>query len=104
MSEERDGIRLSGKPLWEMGFAEHGIVLLKRLIALPSKMIGFKPACLYLATWLLIQGHIGQFVWLAVLMMVLFGIMGLKVAGSILVRRELGWNGYGRPNTGHEGA
>lgn len=89
MNEERDGIRLSGRPLWEMSFREHMTVLLKRLIALPSKMIGFKPACLYLATWLLIKGYIGQGVWLAVLMMVLFGIVGLKVAGSLFTRREL---------------
>ena len=89
MCKERDGIRLSDKPVWEISFLDHGTVLLKRLVALPSKMIGFKPGCLYLATWLLIHGHIGQGVWLAVLMMVLFGIVGLKVAGNVLSRKEI---------------
>lgn len=67
-----------------LGFKDHFNLLLKRLIALPSKMAGFKPFCLYLATYLLVNGFIGQWVWLSVLMMVLFGIVGLKVAGSIL--------------------
>ncbi|MDA3958941.1 hypothetical protein [Oceanispirochaeta sp.] len=83
-------LKLCDKNLWEMSFRLHFTVLLKRMIALPSKMIGFKPSCLYLATWLLKKGFIGQWVWLAVLMMVLFGIVGLKVAGSILSRRPLG--------------
>ncbi len=86
--ENESGIRLSEKPVWEMSFGYHFIVLLKRMIALPSKMIGFKPVCLYLATWLLVEGHIGQWVWLCVLMMVLFGIMGLKVAGNMMARKE----------------
>ncbi|QEN06795.1 hypothetical protein EXM22_01860 [Oceanispirochaeta crateris] len=88
--KERDGIILSDKAVWEMSFGYHFIILLKRMIALPSKMLGFKPFCLYLATWLLVNKHIGQWVWLAVLMMVLFGIVGLKVAGSILTRRSSG--------------
>ena len=80
----RDGIVISNKAVWEMSFKEHLTILLKRLIALPSKLIGFKPFCLYLASWLLVNGHIGEWVWLFVLMMVLFGIVGLKVAGGIL--------------------
>lgn len=80
----RDGIVISDKAVWEMGFKEHLAILLKRAIALPSKMIGFKPFCLYLATWLLAKGYIGEWVWLFVLMMVLFGIVGLKVAGGLL--------------------
>ncbi len=64
-------------------FREHFAILGKRLIALPSKMIGFKPFCLYLATWLLAIGKIGQWVWFAVLVSVLFGIVGLKVVARI---------------------
>lgn len=80
----RDGIVISDKPIWEMSLREHGTTLLKRAIALPSKMIGFKPFCLYLATWLLINKHISEWVWLVVLMVVLFGIMGLKVVGGVI--------------------
>ena len=60
-------------------FREHVTILAKRLLALPSKMIGFKPGCLYLATWLLVTGYIGEWIWFAVLVCVLFGIVGLKV-------------------------
>jgi hypothetical protein len=42
-------------------------------------MLGFKPFCLYLATWLLVRGYIKDWIWFAVMVMVLFGIMGLKV-------------------------
>ncbi|MBF9018748.1 MULTISPECIES: hypothetical protein [unclassified Oceanispirochaeta] len=82
-------LKLSDRPVWEMSFRFHFIVLLKRMIALPSKMLGFKPACLYLATWLLIEDYIGPWIWLAVLMMVLFGIVGLKVAGSMFSKEKL---------------
>ncbi len=60
-------------------FREHLAILLKRCIALPSKMIGFKPFSLYLATWLLVTGKIGEWIWFAVFVSVIFGIMGLKV-------------------------
>jgi predicted acyl esterase len=80
----RDGITISNKAIWDMSPKEHLAILLKRTIALPSKMLGFKPFCLYLATWLLAKGYIGEWVWLFVLMMVLFGIVGLKVAGGML--------------------
>lgn len=86
----RDGIVISGKAIWEMSAKEHLAILLKRAIALPSKMLGFKPFCLYLATWLLAEGHIGEWVWLFVLMMVLFGIVGLKVAGGMIPGRSRG--------------
>lgn len=62
---------------------EHLTILAKRALALPSKMIGFKPCCLYLATWLLVTGKIGEWVWFAVLVSVLFGIVGLKVFAQL---------------------
>jgi hypothetical protein len=74
-----DGIQFSDRPCWEHTAKELFIVLGKRLLSLPSKMIGFKPFCLYLATWLLVKGHIRDWIWFAVCVMVLFGIMGLKV-------------------------
>jgi len=74
-----DGIQISDKPCWEHSGKELFAILGKRLISLPSKMIGFKPFCLYLASWLLVKGLIRDWIWFCVLVIVLFGIMGLKV-------------------------
>jgi hypothetical protein len=74
-----DGIQFSDRPCWEHTIKELWVILGKRIIALPSKMLGFKPFCLYLATWLLVQGYIKDWIWFAVAVMVLFGIVGLKV-------------------------
>jgi hypothetical protein len=74
-----DGIQISDKASWEHTAFELWAILGKRLIALPSKMLGFKPFCLYLATWLLTKGLIQDWIWFAVVVMVLFGIVGLKV-------------------------
>ncbi len=74
-----DGVKISNKPTWEHSVKELLAILFKRCIALPSKMIGFKPLCLYIATWLLIQGYIKDWIWFAVVVMVLFGIVGLKI-------------------------
>jgi hypothetical protein len=76
---DSDGIQISDKPSWEHTAKELFAILGKRLIALPSKMLGFKPFCLYLATWLLVRGYIKDWIWFAVMVMVLFGIVGLKV-------------------------
>jgi hypothetical protein len=76
---DSDGIQISGKPSWEHTGKELLAILGKRLIALPSIMLGFKPFCLYLATWLLVRGYIKDWIWFAVMVMVLFGIVGLKV-------------------------
>ena len=83
---DSDGIIISDKPTWEQSWKELWAILGKRLISLPSKLLGFKPFCLYVATWLLIKGHIRDWIWFAVLVIVLFGIMGLKV----LARWRLG--------------
>jgi formate hydrogenlyase subunit 3/multisubunit Na+/H+ antiporter MnhD subunit len=79
---DTDGIIISDKPSWEHSFRELFSILGKRLIALPSKMIGFKPLCLFIATWLLVRGHIRDWIWFCVLVIVLFGIMGLKVVSK----------------------
>ena len=71
------------KEVCDYTFKEHLGILAKRLLALPSKMIGFKPFCLYLATYLLVSGKIGEWVWFAVVVSVLFGIVGLKVLAQI---------------------
>lgn len=71
------------KEVCDYSFAEHLVILGKRILALPSKMIGFKPGCLYLATWLLVTGKIGEWVWFFVLVCVLFGIVGLKVIAQM---------------------
>ena len=74
-----DGIQISDKPTWEHSARELWVILGKRIIALTSKMIGFKPFCLYIATWLLVNGFIKDWIWFCVLVIVLFGIMGLKI-------------------------
>jgi hypothetical protein len=76
---DSDGIQISDKPSWEHTGKELLAILGKRIISLPSKLIGFKPFCLYLATWLLVKGFIRDWIWFAVAVMVLFGIVGLKV-------------------------
>ena len=77
-----DGIIISDRPVWELSFRELFAILVKRIIALPSKVIGFKPLCLLIATWLLTKGLIRDWIWFCVLVIVLFGIMGLKVVSK----------------------
>ena len=71
------------KPIAKMTYKEVWSILLKRIIALPSKLIGFKPACIYLATWLLYKGKIDDWVWLVILIAVLFGREGLKAIAGL---------------------
>ena len=72
-------VEFSDRPSWEHSFKELWVILGKRIIALPSKMIGFKPLCLYIATWLLVKGLIRDWIWFTVVVIVLFGIVGLKI-------------------------
>jgi len=74
-----DGIQISDKPCWEHSAKELWVILGKRLISLPSKMLGFKPFCLYLSSWFLVKGHIRDWIWFCVMVIVLFGVVGLKV-------------------------
>jgi hypothetical protein len=76
---DSDGIQISDRPSWEHTGKELFAILGKRLVALPSKMLGFKPFFLYLATWLLVKGLIRDWIWFAVMVMVLFGVVGLKI-------------------------
>jgi len=76
---DSDGIEISDKASWENTVKELFVILGKRVISLPSKMIGFKPLCLYIATWLLMKGLIRDWIWFCVMVIVLFGIVGLKV-------------------------
>jgi hypothetical protein len=80
---DSDVIQISSKPSWEHTVKELFAILGKRIIALPSKMLGFKPFCLYLATWLLVRGYIKDWIWFAVVVMVLFGIVELKVISRV---------------------
>ena len=75
---KEDGIQISNTPTWELSARELWAILGKRIISLPSKMLGFKPFCLYVATWLLVKGHIRDWIWFCIVVIVLFGIMGLK--------------------------
>jgi len=72
-------IDFSYKASWEHSWRELLIVLGKRALSLPSKMIGFKPLCFYIATWLLVKGLIRDWIWFCVLVIILFGIVGLKI-------------------------
>jgi hypothetical protein len=74
-----DGIQISDKPTWEHTAKELWVILGKRCISLPSKLLGFKPFCLYAATWLLVKGHIRDWIWFCIVVIVLFGIVGLKL-------------------------
>ena len=74
-----DGIIISDRPVWEHSFRELFAILGKRLVSLPSKLMGFKPFCLYVATWLLVKGFIRDWIWFSVMVIVLFGVVGLKV-------------------------
>jgi hypothetical protein len=74
-----DGVIISDKPTWEHSVKELFVILGKRIISLPSKMLGFKPFCLYAATWLLVKGHIRDWIWFCIVVIVLFGIVGLRV-------------------------
>ena len=64
---DTDGIIISDRPSWEHSVKELFLILWKRIIALPSKLIGFKPLCLLIATWLLTKGHIRDWIWFCVL-------------------------------------
>ena len=74
-----DGIQISDKPTRQLSFKELFKILGKRIVSLPSKLLGFKPFCLYAATWLLIHDHIRDWIWFCIVVIVLFGIVGLKV-------------------------
>ena len=78
---DSDGIIISDRPSWEHSAKELWAILGKRIISLPSKLLGFKPFCLYVATWLLIKGFIRDWIWFSVMVIVLFGVVGLKVLG-----------------------
>ncbi|GHU82719.1 hypothetical protein FACS189468_7220 [Spirochaetia bacterium] len=76
---DTDGVMISDRASWEHTGRELWVILGKRALSFPAKLIGFKPFCLYLATWLLVKGLIRDWIWFAVVVIVLFGIMGLKV-------------------------
>jgi hypothetical protein len=76
---DSDGIQISDRASWEHSAKELWVILGKRLISLPSKMIGFKPFCFYVATWLLVNGLIRDWIWFCVVVIVMFGVIGLKV-------------------------
>jgi len=72
-------IDFSDKASWEYSCGELFVVLCKRILSFPAKVIGFKPMCLFVATWLLINGQIRDWIWFCVVVIVLFGIVGLKI-------------------------
>jgi hypothetical protein len=80
MREMRDNdINFSYKASWEHSWRELFSVLGKRNLSMHSKIIGFKPVCLIVAKWLLVNGHIRDWIWFCVLVILLYRIIGLKV-------------------------
>ena len=76
---KENDVDFSSKASWEHSWKELFVVLGKRILSFPSKVIGFKPLCLFVATWLLVNGHIRDWIWFSIVVIVLFGIVGLKV-------------------------
>lgn len=64
---------ISEKPIDEMTYKEVWRILLKRIIAFPSKVIGFKGLSFGISVWLLTQGKISDWTFLIILIIVLFG-------------------------------
>jgi hypothetical protein len=87
-NNDYDGIRISDKPTWEHSFGELWAILGKRIISLPSKLLGFKPFVLYVASYLLITDKIRDWIWFSVVVIVLFGVIGLKVLGHWRIGNE----------------
>jgi hypothetical protein len=97
--EYGDGIQISDRPVWEHRLGELLMILLKRIVALPAKLIGFRPFCLLLATWLLERGRIQDWMWFGVLIVILFGMTGLRT----VLRRGNDIYGSGYGNGGDSG-
>jgi hypothetical protein len=75
--EFTDGVQISDREVWEHSVPELLLLLVKRIIAFPAKLMGFRPFCLCLATWLLAEGYIKDWMWFCVLITMLFGLTGL---------------------------
>ena len=57
--------------------------LLKRLVLLAAKLLGFKGFCLFLATLLLCLGRVGEDVWLTLVVTLVCSASGIRVLDSI---------------------
>lgn len=55
----------------------------KRALMLVAKLAGFKPCCLYLATFLLYKGIVGEDVWLTVMVTVICSASGIRLADTL---------------------
>jgi formate hydrogenlyase subunit 3/multisubunit Na+/H+ antiporter MnhD subunit len=75
--EFADGVQISDREIWEHTVPELLLLLVKRIVAFPAKLMGFRPFCLCLATWLLAEGLIKDWMWFCVLITMLFGLTGL---------------------------
>jgi hypothetical protein len=67
------------KAAWEQSFKKFRVILGKRFLSLLINMIGLRQLCLLVNTWLLVHGYIRDLVWLLIVVITLFGIVGLKV-------------------------
>ena len=57
--------------------------LLKRLVLLAAKLLGFKGFCLFLATLLLCLGRVGEDVWLTLVVTLVCSASGIRVLDSM---------------------
>ena len=72
-------VDFSDRAAWEHSCKELWVILGKRFLLLLFKMIDAKAVCLLVDTWLLVHGYIRDLVWFAIVVIVLFGILGLKI-------------------------
>ena len=73
---------MTGK-LYEGGIAGCLGYLLKRVVLLGAKLVGFKGFCLFLATALLCLGRIGEDVWLTLAVTLVCSASGIRVLDSL---------------------
>ena len=69
--------------VYEKGWAYLAGYAGKRLVMLLAKLTGFKPFCLYLATFLLCRGIVGEEAWLTVMVTVICSASGLRLADTL---------------------
>lgn len=69
--------------LYEGSFGSCLGYLLKRLVLLAAKLLGFKGFCLFLATLLLCLGRVGEDVWLTLVVTLVCSASGIRVLDSM---------------------
>ena len=69
--------------LYDKGFSDCLGYMAKRAILLGGKLLGFKGFCLFLATFLLVMGRIGEDVWLTLAVTLVCSASGIRVVDCL---------------------